>query len=311
MPSTSVEAGKRFTQAQGLFNASLFVLIISTPFNIAFNYIFVFVLNWNLTGAALATVLSNTLLPILLWVYVYFVYPSSLECWGGFTRAAFTNWGPMVRLSIPGIVMVEAEWLAFDILTFSSSYLSVAHLAAQSVVMTTGIVMFHIPFSVSVAVSTRLGNLIGARSLKAARTATRTYVLIFAVMGAIDATLIGSLRNVIPKAFSDDPEVISIAAGVMPILALFQMFDASTALINAILRGLGRQSIGGYVNLFVYYLVAVPLALGLCFKGPHLKLVGLWIGVATGSALITLVEGTYCKFSDWKKAVELAVAREE
>ena len=92
------EAAKRFTQAQGLFNASLFVLIISTPLNIVFNYVFVFVLHWGLTGAALATVLSNTLLPLLLWFYVFFVRPSSLECWGGFTKAAFTHWGPMVSL---------------------------------------------------------------------------------------------------------------------------------------------------------------------------------------------------------------------
>ncbi|PZC99367.1 MatE domain containing protein [Pyrenophora tritici-repentis] len=126
------EAGKRFTQAQGLFNASLFVLLIATPVNIALNYVFVFVLNWDLTGAALATVISNNLLPLLLWIYVYFVNPASLECWGGFTKAAFTNWGPMARLTVPGIVMVETEWLAFDILTFSTSYLSTTHLAAQS-----------------------------------------------------------------------------------------------------------------------------------------------------------------------------------
>lgn len=107
------EAGKRFTQAQGLFNASLFVLLIATPVNILLNYIFVFVLKWGLTGAALAVVASHNLLPILLWIYVYIVNPSSLECWGGFTKAAFTNWGPMAKLAIPGIVMVETEWLAF------------------------------------------------------------------------------------------------------------------------------------------------------------------------------------------------------
>jgi MATE family multidrug resistance protein len=96
------EAAKRFTQAQGLFNASLYVLIASTPLNIAFNYVFVFVLDWDLKGAALAT--------FFLWIYVYFVAPASLECWGGFTKAAFKNWGPMIRLALPGIVMVEAEW---------------------------------------------------------------------------------------------------------------------------------------------------------------------------------------------------------
>lgn len=107
------EAGKRFTQAQGLFNASLFVLLIATPVNIVLNYAFVFVLDWNLTGAALATVVSQNLLPLLLWIYVYFVNPASLECWGGFTKSAFSHWGPMAKLAVPGIVMVETEWLAF------------------------------------------------------------------------------------------------------------------------------------------------------------------------------------------------------
>ncbi|KAJ4288681.1 hypothetical protein N0V90_011918 [Kalmusia sp. IMI 367209] len=285
------EAGKRFTQAQGLFNASLFVLIVTTPINILLNYIFVFVLEWDLTGAALSTVISNTLLPILLWVYVYFIVPSSLECWGGFTRAALTNWGPMCKLSIPGIIMVEAEWLAFDILTFSSSYLSTAHLAAQSVIMTTAVMIYHIPFSTSVAVSTRLGNLIGAGALPAARIATRTYIIIFLTIGIVDATFLTLMRHVLPRAFTSDPEVIRIAASVMPILALFQLSDAGCALANAILRGLGRQDIGGYVNLGVYYLVAIPVAFALCFGPPELELEGLWIGCLVGSCLIWMVEG--------------------
>jgi MATE family multidrug resistance protein len=105
------EAGKRFTQAQGLFNASLFVLLIATPVNVLLNYLFVFALKWDLEGAALATVLSHNLLPVLLWVYVYFVNPQSLVCWAGFTRDAFRHWGPMAKLAVPGIIMVETEWL--------------------------------------------------------------------------------------------------------------------------------------------------------------------------------------------------------
>jgi MATE family multidrug resistance protein len=305
------EAGKRFTQAQGLFNASLWVLLVATPFNILLNHIFVFVLDWDLTGAALATVVSNDLLPILLFGYVYFVAPSSLECWGGFTRSAFSNWGPMIKLALPGIVMVEAEWLAFDILTFSSSYISTTHLAAQSVVMTTAVAIYHIPFSVSVAVSTRLGNLIGAGALAASRVATRTYVLIFLVIGLIDATFLASTRHVLPKAFTDDPEVIKIVSSIMPIIGLFQLSDAGTALANAVLRGLGRQTIGGYVNLGVYYGVAIPVAFFLCFGKPKLGLMGLWIGCLVGSCLIWIVEGLYCKTWKWSKAIDEARERDD
>ncbi|KAF2124760.1 MATE efflux family protein [Dothidotthia symphoricarpi CBS 119687] len=304
------EAGKRFTQAQGLFNASLFVLIIAMPINILLNYLFVFVLQWDLEGAALATVISNNLLPFLLWVYVYFVNPSSLECWGGFSRAVFTNWGPMVQLAVPGIIMCETEWLAFDILTFSTSYISTVHLAAQSVVMTLGVAIYHVPFSVGVAVSTRLGNLIGAGSLTAARTATRTYILTFLAIGLIDFTLLTALRNVLPRAFSTDPEVISIVSKVLPLLAVFQFCDSTTALANAVLRGLGRQAIGGWCNLVVYYVIAVPLALFLCFP-LDLKLVGLWAGCAVGSSFISVTEGVYIKFYDWDSAIEDARLREE
>ncbi|EMD58715.1 hypothetical protein GGP41_006159 [Bipolaris sorokiniana] len=304
------EAGKRFTQAQGLFNASLFVLLIATPVNIALNYVFVFILNWNLTGAALATVVSNNLLPVLLFIYVYFVNPASLECWGGFTKAAFTNWGPMAKLAVPGIIMVETEWLAFDILTFSTSYLSTAHLAAQSIVMTLAVAIYHVPFSVGVAVSTRLGNLIGAGSLSAARTATKTYVATFLAIGLIDFTFLTAFRNILPRAFSSDPEVVSIVATVLPLLATFQFADSTTAMVNALLRGLGKQSIGGMCNLFVYYIIAVPLALFLCFPR-DLKLVGLWTGCAVGSSCITISEGIYMKFYDWRKAVEDAKERQE
>ncbi|RYN90431.1 putative transporter [Alternaria tenuissima] len=304
------EAGKRFTQAQGLFNASLFVLLIATPINIALNYVFVFVLDWDLTGAALATVISNNLLPLLLWIYVYFVNPSSLECWGGFTKAAFTNWGPMAKLAVPGIVMVETEWLAFDILTFSTSYLSTAHLAAQSIVMTLAVAIYPVPFSVGVAVSTRLGNLIGAGPLSAARTATKTYVLTFLAIGLIDFAFLTACRNILPKAFTSDPEVVSIVATVLPLLAAFQFADSTTALVNARLRGLGKQNIGGWCNLFVYYVIAVPLALFLCFK-QDMKLVGLWTGCAVGSSCITITEGIYMKFYNWDKAVDDARERQE
>ncbi|KAK3209052.1 hypothetical protein GRF29_69g531464 [Pseudopithomyces chartarum] len=144
--------------------------------------------------------------------------------------------------------------------------------------MTTAVTIYHIPFSTSVAVSTRIGNLIGAGALPAARIATRTYIFVFFSIGLLDATFLTLLRHHIPRAFTSDPEVIRIAASVMPILALFQLSDAGCALANAVLRGMGRQDIGGYVNLGVYYLVAIPVAFALCFGPLKLDLKGLWMG---------------------------------
>src|ERR1700693_3701145 len=78
--------------------------------------------------------------------------------------------GPMVTLALPGLLMVEAEFLAFEILTLASSYFGTTHLAAQSILSTLTALTFQIPFPISIAASTRVANLIGATLTDAART---------------------------------------------------------------------------------------------------------------------------------------------
>jgi multidrug resistance protein, MATE family len=168
----------------------------------------------------------------------------------------------MIRLAVPGIIMIEAEWLAFDILTFSSAYLGKKYLAAQSVLFNSGVLMYHLPFPASIAASTRFGNLIGSGALGAARIALSAYYIIFVGIGLFDLSFLMAMKDVIPKIFSKDEEVRKIVSMVMPLCATFQLVDSTTALCNGILRGLGRQYIGGWVNLIVYYGVSgldIPL----------------------------------------------------
>lgn len=79
----------------------------------------------------------------------------------------------MIKLALPGLVMVLAEYLAFEVLTLASSYFSVTHLAAQSVLTTLTALTFQIPFSISIAASTRVANLIGATLSDAAKTSSK------------------------------------------------------------------------------------------------------------------------------------------
>jgi MATE family multidrug resistance protein len=125
------ESGKRFVQAQGLFSATTYVLIIAAPLNALMNWLFVWKFQWGYIGAPIAVAVTDNLLPLLLFLYVYFV--DGKQCWNGFTTKAFHNWSPMIKLALPGLLMVEAEFLAFEILTLAASYFSTTHLAAQSI----------------------------------------------------------------------------------------------------------------------------------------------------------------------------------
>lgn len=195
----------------------------------------------------------ENLLPLLLFLYVRFV--DGMQCWEGFTWKAFKNWGPMIRLALPGLVMVLAEFLAFEILTLTASWISDTHLAANTILATVGGLAFQLPFPVSIAASTRIANLIGATLADAGRVAAKVALVVAIFVGLFNAIMMVALRNYIPWLLTSDPEVANLASRVLPLNAAFQLFDAVAALMNGVLRGLGRQEIGSYVNIFAYYVV--------------------------------------------------------
>lgn len=85
------EAGKRFVQSQGLFSATTYVLLICAPLNAFMNWLFVWHFKWGFIGAPIAVAVTDNLLPLCLFLYVWFI--DGHQCWNGFTTKAFHNWG--------------------------------------------------------------------------------------------------------------------------------------------------------------------------------------------------------------------------
>lgn len=216
----------------------------------------------------------------------------------------------MIRLALPGLAMVEAETLAFEILTLGSSYFGTRTLAANSVLATICSLAFQLPFPISIAASTRIANLIGATLSSAAKTSARvTFCLAFGV-GLFNAALLSGLKDYLPKLFTSDPEVAALVSAALPICAAFQLADAVSATCNGILRGLGRQEVGGWVQLFCYYVVGLPISFTLAFYADW-ELRGLWAGVAIALVLVGLIEGIVLGRIDWERSVEEARGRNE
>ncbi|KAH7026328.1 MATE efflux family protein [Microdochium trichocladiopsis] len=313
----SFEALKRFLQAQGSFHAALVVLLVCAPLNAVLSWLLAFHAGLGLEGAALGQALTNCLRSLFLVAYIVSPWGAwSHGCWGGFSRDALTNLGPMIRLSVAGSLVNVGEWAAFEIVNISASYLSTDHLAAQSILCTISIISWHVPFSVSVAVSTRIGHAIGAGLVGVARRASVLYAAVFVALGLANGLVIFSLRRPLAEFFSDDPHVRDIASRTMLSVAAFQLIDAVINCTNGLLRGLGRQQFAAGVVFAVNYLGAVPLALwlelgsGNTTIGPRLELSGAWIGLGCGMCLTAVVETVYLKTMNWQACVESAKRRE-
>ncbi|VVT46455.1 uncharacterized protein SAPINGB_P001222 [Magnusiomyces paraingens] len=303
------ECGKRFVQAQGIYTASTYVLFICAPINIYLNYYLVWspVIGVGFVGAALAVAITQWLMAILLFLYVRFV--DGMRCWNGFSLNVFTNWGPMMKLAIPGVIMIEAEFFAFEILTFCASILGTTPLAAQSILITTCSFLYQIPFAVSIVASNRIANFIGASVSDNAKIAKNVVIVFGILIGIFDGTILYVFRHTIASAFSDDPEVTALFLHTIIPFMCSTFVDAPGAILGGVLRGFGRQAIGGYLNLFFYYVVALPLGMILAFKF-ELSLSGFWLGIFIALLSINICQFFYVQKVDWKALVQEAEERQ-
>ncbi|CUM63415.1 uncharacterized protein PRCAT00000990001 [Priceomyces carsonii] len=295
------ENAKRFLQAQGIFEAGTGVLALSAPINIFLSWLLVWNKSYGLgyIGAPIATVINFWLMSILLVLYV--VWVDGRKCWFGVEsfRELFSQWGGLLHLAIPGIVMLESEYLAYEIMTLMASYFGTIELAAQSAVSSIASFTYMVPFALSIASSTRIANFIGAQNLVSAEIATHSGMIASIFVSILNCIILFTFKDQIASLFTQDEDVKSLIVDLFnPLVAVIQIFDGIASVASGILRAQGSQKIGGIINFLAYYAFAMPLALFLS-KYTELKLYGLWIGIGSGMILIGLSESIIILRTNW------------
>lgn len=241
-----------------------------------------------------------------LLVYAYF--RSDRQCWEGFSRAAFREWSPMLRLGLPGFLIIESEMIFIQILTVTAAYISNTALAAQSVLQSLTTLMFHIPYALSVSSGVRVAILIGGSDPISARLAIRASLTVAVAAGTISLTFLALLRYPLAHLFSSDLDVVRLAAHTLPICASCQLFSAIAGICNGVLRGAGRQRVGGLFMVLCYYAIGLPISLSATLKLDW-GLPGLWAGIAIALACMAVSGVTYIKFINLDRCVQSAQRR--
>jgi MATE family multidrug resistance protein len=215
----------------------------------------------------------------------------------GLHRAAWTPWGrevlhakaffEILRLGLPIGVQFAFEIWAFQIATLLAGRLGAVSLAAHTVVLNLASLSFMFPLGISIAASVRVGNLIGAGDIAAARRNALLALGAGAGVMGLFAAVFYVFRFELPALFGADAEVTAAAAAVLPIAAAFQMLDGIQVVSSGVLRGLGRTRPAAVMNFVGYYLLGLPLAWWLGLRGGA-SLAGIWWGLAAGLATVAL-----------------------
>lgn len=295
------ESGKRYLQAQHIFNASTYILLLVAPLNFCLNWLLVWhpVYGLGYIGAPIAVSITYWLSSVFMLLYVLFI--EGRECWNGLDISkAFSNWKPMLDLALPGVIMVEAEYLAFELLTILAARFGTNSLAAQSIASSLGTLFFQIPFAAAVVVTTRLGHFVGMEDVRGAKMITNISYMVAIPLALFNFSIAFFFRRNLALFFTQDEEVLQYSDHILMLVAINQLSDTTNVLCAGVLRGQGRQRIGSILNLFSYYLIAIPLGYFLAFH-TSLELKGLWIGIIAGVFCLAVGESFCIYFSNWSQ----------
>ena len=84
------------------------------------------------------------------------------------------------------------------------------------------------------------------------------------------------------------PPPSQLAAALLPVAGVFQLFDGAQAVTAGLLRGAGDTRVPMLTNLGGYWLFGIPLSLLLGFR-TGLGAVGLWWGLAAALGLVAVI----------------------
>lgn len=280
---------RQYLQGRGIVAPAMVAVVVANVFNAGANWVLIYghfgFPAMGLEGAGLATGLTRCvlLLTLALWTWGAGLHRGA---WERPSVAAFELRGlaEIVRHGIPVGLQYGLETWAFQISTLVAGTLGEATLAGHVIALNLASLSFMMPLGISQGASTRVGNLIGAGMPVAARRSATLALALGAGVMVVSAVLFVVLREALPRLYTDDPAVIAVAAGILPIAAAFQLFDGTQGVGGGVLRGVGATRPAAVFNLVGYYVIALPLAALAVWAGMGVQ--GLWWGLCLGVALV-------------------------
>ena len=275
-------------QALHRVRAVVAVVVVGNLLNAALNWVLVFghlgVEPMGVPGSAWATAASRWVMTLLLFALGWPVLRNALVPW---RRDALdvASLARMIRLGSPIGLQQVLEFGVFAAIGLMMGLLGTPEMAAHEIALNLASLTFMVPLGVGAAAAVRVGHAVGEGDRDAARERARTALVCGVGFMLCTAALMLAVPRAIAAAFTNQPVVASIAASLIPIAGMFQLFDGIQAVSAGVLRGLGDTRAPFVINLAGFWLCGFPVSVALAFGTP-LRAMGLWWGLAAGLAVV-------------------------
>lgn len=227
---------------------------------------------------------------IMLWIQtiafaIYLVMSKRYVQFELFTQFDWPNWREiyaLLRLGLPIGVTVAMEGSLFIVTSILIGRLGEVPAAAHQIAINVASLCFMIPYGFAEATTVRVGHAMGRGDGRdGVRKAIYAGLALILITQLVSCLLLIIGNHAVAGIYSSDAAVISLAASLILLAAIFQFPDGIQVVAAGALRGLKDTKKPMVLAFIAYWLIGMPIGAGLGLGlgwGPK----GMWIGLIAG-----------------------------
>ncbi len=300
LPLMAFQAFKQFADGLSQTRYAMYATLLSNIVNVVFNYLLIYGI-WifprlELEGAAWGTLISRF---FMLWfVWEILRRKSKFIEYFKWSKKEMIKWSifkKILSLGFPTALQMLFEVAIFTGTIFLAGNLGTNPQAANQIALNLASMTFMIAVGLGVTATIRVGNQVGLKQYRELRRIGYSIFLLVFLIEAVFALLFILLKDILPVFYIDNVEVISLAAQLLIIAALFQLSDGVQVVILGALRGLQDVKIPTLICFISYWVIGFPVSFYFGQEG-QLGSMGIWLGLLAGltsSALLLYFRFNY------------------
>lgn len=277
---------------------TLYVTLIGVTANAVLNYGLILgkfgFPQMGLVGAGMGSSIVN-LAMFAIMAAIVVLHPDfrRYHLFGRFWRADWPRYRALFKLGLPIGLTMGFEASVFSAAVFLMGLISTASVAAHAVALQIASLTFMVPLGLAQATTVRVGMGYGRRDgTEIARAGWAGFVLGVGFM-CVTAILMWIFPRPMIGLFVDagtpaGMTVTQLAVTFLAVAAVFQVVDGAQVIGAAMLRGLHDTRMPMLFALFGYWVIGIGVGAGLAFP-MGLEGLGIWIGLATGLAVVSVL----------------------
>ncbi len=211
-----------------------------------------------------------------------------------FERFEWPRWAVqrhLLGLGLPIGISLFSETSMFALIALLIGSLGAVVVASHQVALNLTSIVFMVPFSLGLAITVRVGHSLGMDGARAGLFAAKVGIAVALLFAFLAASSFYLLDDLLPRLYTNDPEVLALSTALLFYAALYQFSDSVQVACAGALRGYQDTRIPMLLTMVAYWLIGLPSGyiLGLTdLLGPARGPAGFWQGLIIGLSAAAL-----------------------